>query len=424
MPKTLDNVARIRPPSATRFIRDYVLRARPVVLEGFLDRPGIGRITRSLAAHDPTLAPVLAPSTSRRLIGGEHPRTISWSPPSGTRALLPYARLPFADDEGSEMWSGTGGAQTECHWDLDLRANVLVQLYGRKRITIFPPAETQKLMPSLRGDRPQFSSLDLTRLSPTDRLGFLRFANAYDTVIGPGDAIFIPTAHWHHIEYVDATSSITRRLGRNQMMRALHEMIRHMWPSEVQLIQGVAPALVDERHVPSSLARATRRLSSWLRAAVAGNAAANERFVDALVTLHERVCPGRLTGPIFRLDDALFVRRTARRPPTSTPSRGSKPIWTAGSTVWLQPGFEVLTPLSGASTHQSLVVVDAAGVVDGTIPLPAGLEESLCRLFELLARRGRMTIAGLARQTGFDVRDLIELLSAWSTRDWITSPPA
>lgn len=121
--------------------------------------------------------------------------------PDASQALWPeVATLGVEDAQALDpsLWIGGAGSTTLAHYDvLD---NVLVQLHGTKRVTLWPPSAAAALCvyPDTHA-RARKSQLHLeldgpARASPADVP-----RAAYDEVLRPGDALYIPPFYFHHV---------------------------------------------------------------------------------------------------------------------------------------------------------------------------------------------------------------------------------
>jgi hypothetical protein len=93
------------------------------------------------------------------------------------------------------LWIGPRGTITP--WHHDLTQNFLLQLEGRKKVTLASPSTT----PGMRNHRHCFSRF-ATRADLSAEPGAPR---TFEAIIGPGDILFIPVGWWHHVEGLDRT---------------------------------------------------------------------------------------------------------------------------------------------------------------------------------------------------------------------------
>ncbi len=130
--------------------------------------------------------------------------------------------LEFLDPRGPSLWMGTSGSGTQCHYDV--ADNVIVQLYGTKRIRIYPPSVGVYNLhvfpdahPKARKSQVDFDSYNISNGSSIQRNNvnfvddginiqqrFPHFASvpnpSMDVVLQPGDALRIPAFWFHHVE--------------------------------------------------------------------------------------------------------------------------------------------------------------------------------------------------------------------------------
>ncbi len=112
-----------------------------------------------------------------------------------------------------------GGATsiTHMHFDIDLSHILHTQFAGRKQVLMFPFKEQHKLY------RKPFEVLSLADFShyyrqngtpDYENFPALRLAEGFDTILEPGDTLFMPSGYWHHMEYLDS--------GFAMSLRAMH----------------------------------------------------------------------------------------------------------------------------------------------------------------------------------------------------------
>jgi hypothetical protein len=120
------------------------------------------------------------------------------------------------DPRGPSLWMGTNGSATQAHYDV--ADNVIVQLFGTKRIRCYPPKAATALYvfpdahPRARKSQVNFDAPDCDR--------FQHFATlpspVLDVVLKPGDAIRIPAFWFHHVENGKTTPSPTTSTLQDQ----------------------------------------------------------------------------------------------------------------------------------------------------------------------------------------------------------------
>jgi hypothetical protein len=90
----------------------------------------------------------------------------------------------------------------------DLPDNIACVVAGHRRFTLFPPDEVANLYIGPLDFTPAGQAISLVDFADPDLDRFPKFADALKRAqvaeLGPGDAIFIPSMWWHHIESLDS----------------------------------------------------------------------------------------------------------------------------------------------------------------------------------------------------------------------------
>lgn len=201
-------------------------RAAIAYLQG-LERPGAPPVTATVGPpgiegrffYDDALAgfnfrreqvPLgVALATLRNYLGHERPPAIyvasttvdTWLP--GFRAGNDLA-LPGQDPLAS-IWIGNR-SRIAAHQDLP--ENIACVVAGRRRVTLFPPQQLRNLYVGPLEFTPAGQPVSLVDFAAPDFARFPRFAEALRHALcaelGPGDAVFIPSMWWHHMEGMEA----------------------------------------------------------------------------------------------------------------------------------------------------------------------------------------------------------------------------
>jgi Cupin-like domain len=135
------------------------------------------------------------------------------------------------------------------HFDGDQRDVVLHQVYGRKRVVLFPPAAAKHLR-TLDGpySRPSLAGVYLEDMTLEEKLEWVERAGGYHIVLEPGETVYIPMLMWHHLEYIDDAMSFNYRFGRTRYGRFLSVDNFHRDP----YIQNVSAKMVGPDEVLST----------------------------------------------------------------------------------------------------------------------------------------------------------------------------
>lgn len=114
-------------------------------------------------------------------------------------------RLPLLDPAvAARIWIGNR-VTVPAHFDES--QNVACVVAGRRRFTLFPPEQVANLYVGPLDFAPTGAAMSLVQLAAPNFDRFPKFkdalAAAWVAELGPGDAIFIPTLWWHHVESLD-----------------------------------------------------------------------------------------------------------------------------------------------------------------------------------------------------------------------------
>ena len=94
----------------------------------------------------------------------------------------------------------------------DESQNIACVVAGKRRFTLFPPEQVANLYVGPLDFAPTGAAMSLAPLAAPDFERFPRtreaLAAAQVADLGPGDAIFIPTLWWHHVESLDRTLNV------------------------------------------------------------------------------------------------------------------------------------------------------------------------------------------------------------------------
>jgi hypothetical protein len=109
-------------------------------------------------------------------------------------------KLPFPDALAS-FWLG-GRTRVSAHFDFP--DNIACVVAGRRRFTLFPPEQVANLYVGPLDRTPSGQAISVVDFSKPDLERYPRFAEALAAAqvaeMEPGDALFVPSMWWHHVE--------------------------------------------------------------------------------------------------------------------------------------------------------------------------------------------------------------------------------
>ncbi len=110
-----------------------------------------------------------------------------------------------SDDALVSFWLGN---RTRISAHFDFPDNLACVVAGNRRFTLFPPEQIENLYVGPLDRTPSGQAISLVDLSNPDFERFPKFATALEAALThelePGDAIFIPSMWWHHVESLSA----------------------------------------------------------------------------------------------------------------------------------------------------------------------------------------------------------------------------
>jgi hypothetical protein len=117
----------------------------------------------------------------------------------------------------ASAWMGNR-SRVSAHYDVP--DNLACVAVGHRRFTLFPPEQLANLYVGPVDFTPAGQAISLVDFARPDLQRFPRFAKAIEAAqvaeLGPGDAIFIPSLWWHHIEALDAFNVLVNYWWRTQ----------------------------------------------------------------------------------------------------------------------------------------------------------------------------------------------------------------
>lgn len=140
------------------------------------------------------------------------------------------------------------GNRTTVAAHYDVLDNIACVCAGRRRFTLFPPDQLANLYVGPIDFTPAGQSVSLVDLDDPDFDRYPRFAaaleHAQSAVLEPGDAIFIPSMWWHHVEGLDSLNILINHWWR--------DVPAHMGPPGDALLH----AILNIRDLPAAQRKA------------------------------------------------------------------------------------------------------------------------------------------------------------------------
>lgn len=198
-----------------------------------------------------------------------------------------YCQLGLGlDDAVSMIFVGNAGNYAHLHFDGDYRHVLLYQVFGTKRVILIPPGEAKKLNPIANS-----STWFPENFSESDKQAFVQFANGYDCVLHPGEAIFIPACWWHHLEYQTAAMSFNVRFGRNTYTHFLADKLPINF-----YVQNLAAAMNNAEIVEQRYLSEFRHLEAAYHQAHLSGVAKGKYLQELVEKLYKNICTGSQQG--------------------------------------------------------------------------------------------------------------------------------
>lgn len=105
------------------------------------------------------------------------------------------------------MFMGGKDSVVRFHFDIDHSCVLLTQVFGRKRVVLFPPSCSALLYKLPLGT---FANVDLDA-PDFERHPALAYVRGYELFLEPGDAVYMPSGYWHHITYLTGGMGVSYR---------------------------------------------------------------------------------------------------------------------------------------------------------------------------------------------------------------------
>jgi len=117
------------------------------------------------------------------------------------------------------MFLGGKDTDVRLHYDVDNNCVLLSQIFGRKRVVLFPPEYTDLLY---RLPFNTHSNIDVNN-PDFEKYPGLKYVKGYEFILEPGDAVYMPAGYWHYITYLNG--------GMGVSYRRLNPTIKGIWRS-------------------------------------------------------------------------------------------------------------------------------------------------------------------------------------------------
>ena len=145
----------------------------------------------------------------------------------------------------ASIWIGNR-IRVSAHFDV--ADNIACCVAGRRRFTLFPPEQLENLYIGPWDRTPAGQPISLVDFENPDFEKFPRFENALaaarSVTLEPGDALYVPSMWWHHVEGLDA----------------LNVLVNYWWRSTPRFmgspIAVLKHALLELRELPAAQRRA------------------------------------------------------------------------------------------------------------------------------------------------------------------------
>jgi ribosomal protein L16 Arg81 hydroxylase len=140
--------------------------------------------------------------------------------------------------------------------------------------------------------------VSMERMSDAERHRFMLYGEAWDTVLGPGETLYMPPLIWHHLDYTDFGLSINFRFAPSKRLGFLSELLPELH------LQNVAARLLqlemsgdDPEALDAAAQRLRRAMSQPSSSAMEKYRSIERELSDLYATLCTRSVQGDYAAP-------------------------------------------------------------------------------------------------------------------------------
>ncbi len=151
----------------------------------------------------------------------------------GLRAENDFGFAGLGIDAPPAIWIGNRTIAS-CHYDAP--NNIACCVVGRRRFTLFPPEQIVNLYPGPLDLTPGGQAVSVVDFNAPDFERHPRFRDALNVAqtaeVEPGDAVFIPSMWWHHVEGLSAFNTLINYWWSSApafMPTPMHALYHALW---------------------------------------------------------------------------------------------------------------------------------------------------------------------------------------------------
>jgi lysine-specific demethylase 8 len=221
-------IGRLHRPTARQFEEEYLMPGRPVVLTGIVDQwPSWGQWSPAWFGQrygDLRLTGNNSLEGRREVLVRDYLAELADTalyldalPLTRLQGMAEAVNVPdyCPSDRPTEVlvWVGPQGTCLDFHKDnhtpLDGNQNLLAQLYGSKRVVLVSPEYDDRMYPAPQAEHDYLrSQLRLDRPDP-ERFPLFEGVPRYETVVRPGELLYIPAHWWHYVRSLEISMTVT-----------------------------------------------------------------------------------------------------------------------------------------------------------------------------------------------------------------------